>query len=835
MTSSSDRLQRFEATWQRPTGILGWLAEVNNQRLGVRFMATSFLFFLAGGVMALLMRIQLAVPDNDFIGPQLFNELFTMHGSTMMFLFAVPFLEGLALYLLPLMIGSRDVAFPRLTAFSYWAYLFGGLVFFASFFFGTVPDAGWFAYPPLSGPRFSGPGLDFWVLGLGLVEIAGIGAGVEIAVSILKLRAPGMSIDRLPLFAWAMLVASFMILFAFTTLLVATLLLELDRVAGTAFFDPERGGSPLLWQHLFWFFGHPEVYIIFLPATGIVSMVIQAATGRPLVAYVWVALAILVTGFISFGLWVHHMFTTGLPELAFSFFTASSLIIAVASGIQVFAWIATLWGSRPRYHTPLLYVLGFLFLFVPGGLTGVMLAVVPFDQQVHDTYFVVAHFHYVLIGGAVFPVLAALHFWLPKVTGRMLSETLGKVSFALTFVGFNLTFFPMHIMGLFGMPRRVYTHPEILGLRSHNLLATVGAFILAAGFVLFVANVLVSLRKGSRAGANPWGADTLEWSLDSPPPVYSYLAPPLVTGRHPLWEGSAEEASAPVANAQELLGAGPEAWRATLMTDAVRARPQWVQWLPGPNLAPLLAALGLLAVASGALAELWALALGGALFTVGAAIKWLWSADEEAEKLGAAELSVHLGFARPATGSRSLTWWSALSLVGILGMTVAILVFSYFYLRLFSAEWPQGGLPLPDLARGAGLYSPLVAMALAHWGAAAAHRRGHLHLLRAGLMASLLFAFAAAALLIHQALTLPFSPSTNAYASAFHALTWALCGLASTVAGFNLAAQVRAWSRDPRWTHNLPGQLEAASLMVAAVLLMGVVIFATLYLTPHWL
>ncbi|MEJ7594763.1 MAG: cbb3-type cytochrome c oxidase subunit I, partial [Planctomycetaceae bacterium] len=508
--------EAFRQTWDEPTGFPGQLATVDNFLIGMRFLVTSFSFFLVAGVFALLMRIQLARAENNFLGPEVYNRLFTMHGTVMMYLFAVPFQEGLAAMLLPWLLGARDLAYPRLTAFSYWVFLFSGLIFFSGFLFDAVADIGWFAYTPLSSPAFAGKGIDFWVVGLGAAEVAGIAAGAELTISILRLRAPGMSLDRMPLYAWAWLVTAVMIVFAFTTLFMATLLLELDHDLGTRFFNDQKGGNHLLWQHLFWFFGHPEVYIIFLPATGVVSMIV-CTFSRRIIGYTWIVVAILLTGFLSFGLWVHHMYTTGLPELSLYFFAGASLMIAIASGVQIFAWIASLWRQRPRLLTPLLFVLGFVFIFVLGGLTGVMVAVVPFDWQVHDTYFMVAHFHYVLIGGAVFPMLAGVYYWLPKFCGRMPSERLGQWSFWLTFVGFNVCFFPMHILGLLGMPRRVYTYPASLGFDSLNLLATVGAFVLAAGFLVFVFNVLYAARYGIEAAANPWGGDTLEWALPSPP------------------------------------------------------------------------------------------------------------------------------------------------------------------------------------------------------------------------------------------------------------------------------------------------------------------------------
>jgi cytochrome c oxidase subunit I+III len=586
--------ETFEDTWKGPSGLAGFLSEVNNQPLGKRFMATAFVFFLLGGVLAILMRIQLAVPHNTFLGPEVYNQFFTMHGSTMMYLFAVPFIEGLAIYLLPLMIGSRDVAYPRLTAFGYWTYLFGGVLLYTSFVIGAVPDVGWFGYTPLSGTKYSGVGTDLWLLGLTLVEVAGITAAVEIVTTILKFRAPGMSLDRMPLFVWAMLVVGVMILFSFTTLLTATVLLEMDRTLGTCFFDVERGGNSLLWQHLFWFFGHPEVYIMFLPATGVVSMVTATFAQRRIVAYSLITVAILVTGFLSFGLWVHHMFTAGLPELSMTFFTAASLMIAIASGTQIFAWIATLWGSRPDLKAPLLFVLGFIFIFVLGGLTGVMVAIVPFDWQVHDTYFIVAHFHYVLIGGVIFPIMAGLHYWLPKMTGRMLSARMEKWSFWLTFVGFNTTFFPMHIMGMLGMPRRVYTYPESLELGGYNFIATIGSFLVATGFLLFLINFWKSLRHGAPAGDDPWKGDSLEWSLSSPPPSFSFFRPPVVYGRHALWDQPTPAESNEIERLSQTLAGQPETWRGTLVTDELDSSPQAIQWLPGPSYLPLLAALGIL-------------------------------------------------------------------------------------------------------------------------------------------------------------------------------------------------------------------------------------------------
>ncbi len=784
----------FERTWRDQRGLVGWLMEVNNQPLGLRFMLTSLVFFLLGGVMALVLRLQLAVPGNDLVGPQVFNELFSMHGSTMMYLFVVPFLEGLTVYLLPAMIGSRDLAFPRLSAFSYWAYLFGGLLFYSSFLVGLVPDAGWFAYTPLSGPRYSGLGVDLWLVGLSLVEVAGITAGAEIVVTILKLRAPGMSLARMPLFVWAMLVTGGMILVAFTVLLTATVLLELDRAAGTAFFDPDRGGSSLLWQHLFWFFGHPEVYISFLPATGIVSMIVATSARRAVAASWLVVVAIVTTGFLSFGLWAHHMFAAGLPELAQAFFGAASLMIAVASGVQVFAWIATLWGARPaRVETPLLFVLGFLVLFVLGGMTGVMVAVVPFDLQVHDTYFVVAHFHYVLFGGVVFPIFAGIAYWLPKAAGRLLDARAGRVSFWLIFAGFNLTFFPMHVMGLLGLPRRVYTYPAELGLGLHNLVATGGSFLLALGVAAFFGAVAHALRRGQPAGDDPWGGEALEWSVPSPLPPYTHRRPPIVRGGQPMWGRPGPHAltGAPGEAAALALDGRPIGWRATLSTDPLTGAPQAIQWLSGPTIEPFVAAVGLLLAGVGMVAKLYPLALLGALLWAGATARWLLPDDARLEVVRGDPCGPTAGLPVLASGAASTAWWGALALVVVLGTALAGLLFTFCYLRLFSTSWPQGGLPAPaaDLALGAAGALLLAAGALLAAGRALREGRRR----RLGLLLGLaaLGASAGAGLMIADVARLPFARGANAYASAVHTIGATVALYAAVAAAVTVAALVR--------------------------------------------
>ena len=472
---ADSREDAFDRAWQSPPGLRS-VSAVNHTLVGRRFVVTGFVFFLIAGVLALLIRTQLAVPNNTFLGHDAYNQIFTIHGTAMMFLFAVPILEGAAVYMLPLLIGSRDLPFPRLSSFGYWCYLFGGVLLLSGFLFGSAPDGGWFIYPPLTGPIFSpGKNIDFWLLGITFVEISAIGTSIELIVAILKTRAPGMSIDRMPLFAWYILVTAFMILLGFPPLIMGSILLELERAFHWPFFEAAEGGSPILWQHLFWLFGHPEVYIILLPAVGILSMVVPTFARRPMFGYSWFVLAAVGTGFLSFGLWVHHMYAVGIPQLSLAFFSAASLMVAIPSGIQVFALIATLWLGRPVPRTPLLFVIGFVIIFTLGGFTGVMVAIVPFDHVVHDTQFVVAHFHYVLIGGAVFPLFAGIYYWLPFAIGRMPSERLGRWSFWVMFIGFNVAFMPLHHTGLAGMPRRVYIYPAGLGWEWTNLAATVGA------------------------------------------------------------------------------------------------------------------------------------------------------------------------------------------------------------------------------------------------------------------------------------------------------------------------------------------------------------------------
>jgi cytochrome c oxidase subunit 1 len=591
-------------TWAEPRGLVGWLSNVHHTAIGRRYVVTALVFLTLGGALAAAMRLQLARADGRLLAPELYNQLFSLHGTTMMFLFAVPVMEGLGVFLVPLMVGTRNVAFPRVNALGYYLFLFAGVLLYGGFLLGAAQDAGWTSYTPLARAEFSpGKGVDVWSQVVTLTEISALIVAVELLVTALRLRAPGMSVDRIPLFVWAMLVTSFMIVFAMPSVALASSLLTMDRLVDTRFFDPADGGDPLLWQHLFWFFGHPEVYIIFVPGLGIVSAIVAAATRRPVFGYTAIVLSLVGTGFLSFGLWVHHMFATTIPRLGASLFTASSMLIAIPTGVQFFCWIVSLWRAPVRVNTALLFVLGFFSTFLGGGLTGVLLASVPMDLQVHDTHFVVAHFHYTLIGGAVFPLIGGLYHWFPKATGRMLSERVGRWHFALALVGFHLTFFPLFVLGLEGMPRRVYTYTPETGWQGLNLLATGGAVLLAASFAVLFANMAWALRRGARAPRNPWDAETLEWATDSPPPCYSHAILPVVTGRSPLWE-TPEPARVTGVRADR-----PE----VLVTRAVDASPEHREILPLHSIWPLLAALATACGLGLLVFTPWGLPIGAAL------------------------------------------------------------------------------------------------------------------------------------------------------------------------------------------------------------------------------
>ncbi|MGH2817430.1 MAG: cytochrome c oxidase subunit I [Actinomycetota bacterium] len=621
--------ERLEVIWGGKPGLASWLMTVDHKRIGLRYLYTGIAFFVIGGIEALILRTQLTQANLDILDPEAYNQLFSMHGTTMMFLFAVPALSGFGNFFVPLMIGSRDMAFPRLNSFGYWAFLGSGIFMYSSFLVGSAPNNGWFNYVPLGGTEYTpGVNIDFYVLGLVFLGVSTTGGAINFVVTILKLRAPGMSINRMPIFVWGELALGLAIVFAQPALTTGLVMLELDRKFGFNFFDARAGGDPVLWQHLFWIFGHPWVYIIVLPAFGLVSMMIPVLSGRRIIGYTYIVLAEMAVALIGFGVWAHHMFAVGIPQIALSFISASSFLVTIPSAIQVFAWLATLVAGKPQLKTPMLFVLGFIVIFVIGGLSGVMFAAIPFDQQTTDSYFVVAHFHYVLIGGAVFPIFGGLYYWLPKMTGRLLSEGLGKVSFWLMFVGFNLAFFPMHISGLLGQPRRTYTYEGGLGWDVWNLLATIGSFVLALGVLVTLVNWFRSAGFGPPAGDDPWGGETLEWSTTSPPPEYNFETIPAVRSLHPMWDQPElhkgpqrpEDGAYVLADGHETLG-----------TSMLDAGPQAILRMPHESPWPVALTVALMATLYGVLVDAYVFAGLGAVACLAAVAGWFWPRGETQE------------------------------------------------------------------------------------------------------------------------------------------------------------------------------------------------------------
>ncbi len=685
-------LESLERAWKMPSG---WRfpTSVNNTRIGLLYVGTALLFFVLAGVLALIMRTQLAVPDNNLVSYQTYNQLFTMHGTIMMFLFAVPVIEAMGVYLLPGMIAARDLPFPRLGAYAYWAYAIGGLIFFGTLFFNVAPDGGWTMYPPLTGTEYTpSNSADWWLLGIGFIEISAIAGAIELIVGVLRTRAPGMSLDKMPIYAWAMLVVGGMIVFGFPPVILATLLMELERAFHWPFFVAAQGGDPVLWQHLFWLFGHPEVYIIFLPAAGMVSMMLPVICRTPIVGYRWIVMALLGVGILSFGLWAHHMFTTGMPHMSATLFSAASMAVAIPTGIQIFAWIATLWRGKMLREAPGWFLLAFIGVFTLGGLTGIMLAVVPFDWQVHDTHFVVAHLHYVLIGGMVFPLFAAIYYWAPLVSGRKLSETMARWGCGLMFAGLNVAFFPMHITGMLGMPRRVHTYAAGLGWDGLNMISTVGAFVLAAGVLVVLVDLALHLRIGGKVDANVWGASTLEWL---PTHDYGPRSIPHITDRDPLWKnpGLARE----VDNGQHYLPGTATGLRETIVTSPIDARPQYLLIVPGPSWLPLVAGAGTAAFFLLLTVKMVLPAIAGGIVGLAALLMWLWQTDR-----GVTHPPVDIGggIMLPvyASGPQSHAWWAMVILMLVDGTVFASLVFSYAYLGTMTADtWPPSGMSLPGL------------------------------------------------------------------------------------------------------------------------------------------
>ncbi|HVI33096.1 cbb3-type cytochrome c oxidase subunit I [Phenylobacterium sp.] len=703
--------KELKRVWAPPTG---WklITAVNNNYIGLFYVGAAFLFFLLAGVLALLMRTQLALPLNGVLGQETYNQVFTMHGTTMMFLFAVPAVEAMGVLLLPQMLAARDLPFPRLSAYAFWAYLVGGLCFFASIFFGLAPSGGWFMYPPLTSYEHS-PGInaDFWLLGIGFIEISAIAGAIEIVVGILKTRAPGMTLDKLPVFAWAMLVFAGMVMIGFPSIIVATALLELERALHWPFFIAAKGGDPLLWQHLFWFFGHPEVYIIFLPAAGMLSMIVPTAARTPLVAYRLVVLAQIATGFLAFGVWVHHMFATGLPPISVSVFSAAGSAVSIPAGLQVFAWIATLAAGRFRPDPPGLFAVGGIVTFVIGGLTGVMVALVPFDWQVHDTHFVVAHLHYVLIGGMVFPLFAGFYYWAPMISRKPLSKRLGRIAFWLMFTGMQVTFLPMHLTGLMGMPRRVWTYQPGHGWETVNLISTIGAFTIAAGVAVFILDLIRNFRfsVGDTAG-NVYEGGTLEWL---PGDVYSTRSIPVVDSRYPLWDRP--QISKEVEEGRHLLPYAATGFRETIITSPIKAEPQYLMRMPGPSFWHVGAAVATAVFFLLLTVQLYWIGVAFGVVAIACIFRWVWEIDRP---LPVDEVDIGGGIRLPTyvTGPGSHGWWAMIVLLVVLAMIFAMTVFTYVF--LWSRDpvgWPPSDAGLPGAGSGWGALALYVLAGLALW------------------------------------------------------------------------------------------------------------------------
>ncbi|WP_069050870.1 cytochrome c oxidase subunit I [Blastomonas sp. RAC04] len=697
----------LDAVWRGLPGWRGFVCEVNHGAIGLRFMITAIVYFAIGGVLAMLIRVQLASPRAAFVGPDIYNQLFTMHGTIMMFLFAIPKLEGLALYLLPKVMGARDMAYPRLSALGWWCYALGGLILLVAMLAGVAPDGGWFMYTPLS-DKVHTPGInaDVWLLGITFVEISAICAAVEITVSILKLRAEGMALTRLPLFAWYMLGTAAMMLIGFPPLILGSILLEVQRAFDWAFFDPARGGDPILWQHLFWLFGHPEVYIIFLPAAGALSVMIATFARQPIIGHAMIVAAIWAMVFLSFGLWVHHMFTIGIPHLALAFFSAASMLVAVPTSVQIFAWIGTLWSGRPRWSLPMLHITGFFLTFVLGGLTGVMLAAIPFNWQAHDTAFVTAHLHYVLIGGFVFPMLAAITYWMPHFTGRRAVRGLGAAAFWLIFIGVHGTFLVMHLTGLLGMPRRVSIYPDNPEWELLNLISSVGGFIMTAGFALFAVDMGLQLFMGRRTRRNPWRATSLDWAMRLPPPTYNLASLPradMETDERTLTPSRLDMLATTLAMGEGMLAGAPRGVRETLIIDAVSGRAEAVAVLPGNTMRPALTALTIGLFFLAMLAGFYWVAAAAVVLVAAMCASWIRPVAPIQGTTAAVPETIE-GLPASPFYRHGLGWWGSAVLLVANASLFASLLFAVAFLSVIAPGWegavqenPHGVLPMAAL------------------------------------------------------------------------------------------------------------------------------------------
>jgi cytochrome c oxidase subunit I+III len=822
--------QRLRAVWAPPKGLFLRWSDTNNNRVGQWYVLTAFAFMLFAGVLALIMRTQLAVPDNDLVGPGTFNQLFTLHGSVMMFLFAVPMFEAVSIILLPQLLGARDLPFPRLSAFGYWSFLIGGVFVSGSIFFDAAPDGGWFMYPPLTTRTdLSGLGADIWMLGLSFIEVSSVAAAVELIVGVLKCRPPGMRLNLMPLYAWYILVVAVMILFAFPPLIAGDVLFEMERLLDWPFFDASRGGDPLLWQHLFWIFGHPEVYIVFLPSIALFAMLVPTFARRHLLGYPWIVLAAVGTAFLSFGLWVHHMFATGLPKISLGFFSAASEAVAIPTAVQIFVFIVTLWAGRVVWSTPLLYATGSLAIFVIGGLTGVMVALAPFDWQAHDTYFVVAHLHYVLIGGTLMPLFAGLYYYWPLVTGKKLSDRLGRIAFWLVFVGANLCFFPMHLSGLEGMPRRVFTYPADLGLGGLNMASTIGSFIIAAGVAVIVLDLARSPWR-QRAPRNPWGAGTLEWLAHPEDEDWGIRSIPLIESRYPIWDQ--EDFVAKVDEGRYFLPDAEEGRRETIITSVLDARPVSVIRLGTPSWKPMLTALALGGVFILTTYHLYWLALVCGVATLGMVLWWLWTGTAEIPEKPCKPIGHGMELPLYISGRSSPGWWAMFITMMADATAFSGLVFGYFFF------WTRHeAFPPPEMAAAPGVAWPLVALALgvAGWLATVAAREIHA---RGGVAVArllLLLGLAASLAGVPAGLAGPWLSGMDPTAHSYPAIVWTLAiwtCLHAAVAAI-MQAYVLARSLAGRMTPHHDADIRNVTVYMHFFALTAVVAYATIGLFPE--
>jgi cytochrome c oxidase subunit I+III len=819
--------ERLRAAWLKPTG---WrvISAVNNDTVGVWYTATALAFFLLAGVLGLLIRVQLAAPANDFLSAEFFNQAYTLHGTAMMFLFAVPIFEAVAILLLPELLGARDLPFPRLSAFGYWCFLIGGVFVMGSILFDAAPASGWFMYTPLSSdPDRSGIGVDVWLLGLSFIEVASIAAAVELIVGVLKCRPPGMRLNLMPLYCWYILVVAGMILFAFPPLIAGDLLLEMARAFDWPFFDAERGGDPILWQHLFWLFGHPEVYIIFLPSIALIATIIPTFARTPMVGHSWIILSAVGTAFLSFGLWAHHMFTTGLPNISLGFFSAASEAVAIPTGVQIFCFIATLLVGRATKGAPMLFAGGALAIFVFGGLTGVMVAIAPFDWQAHDSYFIVAHLHYTLFGGVVFPLIAGLYYFYPFQFERKLSERLGRIAFWLMFSGFNIAFLPMHWVGLMGMPRRLWTYPGGIGFDIPNLVSTIGAFILAAGVAVIVWDVLRP-KRGPLVARNVWGSPGIEWAKRVPGESWGARTIPLIRSRYPLWEQ--ENILRDIDEGRFYLPDAEEGRRELIVSDILDADPMQVQRVPGPTFLTLLAAAFLGTSFIVATYHWWWMAgIAGALF-LATLLRWLWTGTGEIPEKPGKDVGLGLSLPLYASGRDAVGWW-AMFITMIGDMTAFTgLVFSYAFFWTASDAFPPDGAETPSLL----LLLLAAALAVLSWGMLSMARRRYpggeewWGRIAAPLAAAPALASVAAFAGANWAAGL--DPTESAYAATCWVLVlWLTAHFgAGIVMQFYVGARVWAGRMDPR--HD--AELRNVALYWDFMLVTALVVFALLGLFP---